>query len=1008
MKPAIGPARLSRRFAAVAALILLGLISAWADLQLLSVPTATTVSSASAGGDSYMPIVSADGRYVLFASTANNLTPDSSNVISLSPTPLKMNLYRRDRSNATTTLVSVNLAGTGANDDCTPIALSTNGQFALFESSASDLIAGDTNGLSDVFVRDIEAGNTVLVSVSTNGFVGNNASADSAMTPDGRFVAFASRAYNLISADTNATMRDVFVRDLVSGTTTLASVGAWGNLFFASSDSPGITPDGRYVVFHSTATNMVPGIVTTDEIYVRDLVANNTSIISTNARAYFSGPPLNPLYSENHVISTNGEFVAFETYRYSPPFSNLLFRANLQNGQFVLVATNGALGQGHALDMTADGRYVAFIGKPDPAVSSTTCVFVWDGESATARIISTNLSGAVPTNSECSHAAFDATGQVLSFLSTATNLTTNVVSSEPHLYLHELATGVAKLVDVTINGTGSTGTLWGAQSLNSGGRFVAFDSDSLGLVSNDDNQSTDVFLRDLATESTELISIRSANFASETAGYGYNNQRPSMSADGRYAAFATSEGFSPSSTNRRTAVFARDLLNQTNILVSADTNALVNGNGGSFQPIISGNGRYVAFASFANNLVPGDANKNSDVFIRDLATGVTSLVSTNRFGTGSGDGPSRLPFISHDGRFVLFYSKAANLSSGGFAFDTENVYLRDRALGTNYALTMGGASTASMTPDGRFVAFNGALASSSTPMVYVWDSLAARRVYTNTGLSASGASISPSGRFLAYYDGNLRVVDRIANTNVSTVLPIGLRLGFKFSNDERTVIYSTRVAKMNPDTNGVEDVFIFDLRTAANTLISRSTNLVSAANGRSISPDISADGRFIVFASDATDLAPSDSNRSRDVFLHDRQNGTTTLLSVSSYAARSANRTSSAPVFSGDGSTVMFQTFASDLAEHDFNQGMESLFLRLPSANPVFAGQIVYSPASGQPPTIAWIAPPGKSYAVEFKNELTDATWQPLNANVSIANNIGNVVDPNPSPNHRFYRVVAN
>jgi hypothetical protein len=286
---------------------------------------------------------------------------------------------------------------------------------------------------------------------------------------------------------------------------------------------------------------MVPGVVTINEIYVRDLVANNTSVISTNARAYFPGPPLTSLYSENHVISTNGQFVAFETYRYSPPFSNLLFRANLQNNQFELVATNGALGQGHALDMSADGRYVAFVGKAGLS-PYTTAVFIWDAESATTRIISTNLNGVVPTNSECSQAAFDATGRFLSFLSSATNLTTNIVSTEFHLYLHELATGITKLMDVTTSGAGSTGTLWGAQSLNPGARFVAFDSDSQGLVANDGNQSSDVFLRDLATGSTELISIRATNFASGTAGYGYNNQRPSISVDGRFAAFAANEG----------------------------------------------------------------------------------------------------------------------------------------------------------------------------------------------------------------------------------------------------------------------------------------------------------------------------------------------------------------------------------------------------------------------------------------------------------------------------------
>ncbi len=103
----------------------------------------------------------------------------------------------------------------------------------------------------------------------------------------------------------------------------------------------------------------------------------------------------------------------------------------------------------------------------------------------------------------------------------------------------------------------------------------------------------------------------------------------------------------------------------------------------------------------------------------------------------------------------------------------------------------------------------------------------------------------------------------------------------------------------------------------------------------------------------------------------------------------------------------MFQSFASDLVEQGFNQGIDAFFLRLPSTNPVFAGQIVYVPGTAQPPTITWIAPPGKSYRVEFRNDLTDPSWQPLNGNVSILGDIGQATDLAPSPNHRFYRIVA-
>ena len=137
-----------------------------------------------------------------------------------------MNVFLRDRTNATTTLVSVNLTGTnGGNGDSLPAGLSTDGRYVLFESSASDLVADDTNGVSDVFVRDMVTGTTMPVSVSTDGDLGNGASRSAVMTPDGRYVAFVSAANNLVPDDTNG-IADVFLRDLQLGTTLLVSAGA--------------------------------------------------------------------------------------------------------------------------------------------------------------------------------------------------------------------------------------------------------------------------------------------------------------------------------------------------------------------------------------------------------------------------------------------------------------------------------------------------------------------------------------------------------------------------------------------------------------------------------------------------------------------------------------------------------------------------------------------------------------------------------------------------------------
>ena len=243
--------RFARRSWLMAALVTGLSLSALAQsLQLVSVPDPTQPPPAGGGGDSWGPTLSHDGRYVLFSSTANNLMlATNNNPIPLN-VPAMLNVFLRDRTNATTSLVSVNVSGVaGGNGDSVAIDISTNGRYALFESSASDLVPGDTNNATDVFVRDLVSGATVLVSVNTNGVAGNGTSGSSAITPDGRYVAFVSTASDLVPSDTNG-IPEIFVRDLQTGTTVLASVGAAStSTLYPSPNSaaPVITPDGRYV-----------------------------------------------------------------------------------------------------------------------------------------------------------------------------------------------------------------------------------------------------------------------------------------------------------------------------------------------------------------------------------------------------------------------------------------------------------------------------------------------------------------------------------------------------------------------------------------------------------------------------------------------------------------------------------------------------------------------------------------------------------------------------------------
>src|ERR1035437_1810679 len=202
-------------------------------VQLLSARNPSVPLPAGGDDNSAVPGLSPDGRFVVFTSAANDLVPSGNSVYAL-------NVFLRDRASNTTVLASGNLNGTGGGNGNSMLGqVSTNGQFVVFQSDASNLVPNDTNWVTDIFVSDLVAGTTTLVSVSTNGGSANGASTDPVITPDGRYVAFISQASNLVPGDTNG-IPDVFVRDLIAGTNCLVSVGAL--LVSGSSSSTVATP----------------------------------------------------------------------------------------------------------------------------------------------------------------------------------------------------------------------------------------------------------------------------------------------------------------------------------------------------------------------------------------------------------------------------------------------------------------------------------------------------------------------------------------------------------------------------------------------------------------------------------------------------------------------------------------------------------------------------------------------------------------------------------------------
>lgn len=1021
--------------------------AAGAGFQLVSALDGSVNPPAGGNGDSYLPIASPDGHYVLFASTANNLVLTNTGG-PVPTTPLHtLNVFLRDRVNGTTTLVSANSAGNGGNGNSFPTGISTNGQFAVFESAATDLAPGDANSANDVFVRDILGGTTTLVSVNTNGIPGNGTSRNSAITPDGRYVVFVSEATDLVPNDTNG-IPDIFVRDLQGGTTALVSVGAVSTastMLLNGSAAPTITPDGRYVAFDSTATNLVTGVQTgSDEVYVRDLVGGTTIWVSTNAQSIFQSVLGTPNEISCHqAISADGQFVAFEACTTNLTGTNtpgVVLRYNLQTGLSDIVCTNAnapltsPLENVNNLDLTPDGRFIAYVANSTNA-GGNTVIYLWDAQTGTNILISADMTSGLPVIGNCDVPVVNSSGQFVAFLSNGTNLTANTLDLTTNisallggynLYLRDTQAGSTTLVDADTNGVGIKVAAQIIPVLSDDGSLVFFDRIDGSLVPGDNNHDWDVFAFNATNGTAELISVHDPALPSQTPN-GFSALYPfSVSTNGQYITFASlADNLAASVTNGYQNVFVRDLALGTNTLASMATNGWTTTNS-SGEPTISGDGRYVAFSSDASTLVPGNINssKTRNVFVRDLQAGTTALVSFYYYNTNSsGNGDSYTPVISGDGRFVLFHSKASNVAVWANTLGIENLILGDMQTLTNYALTTGGIYSASMTPDGHYVAFAGVANGISGNRLYVWDSQAAVMIYTNASITVTNVAISPDGRWIAYLgSSSLSAYDLVGQTNcVIGSGPFPLRGGLQFSADDRFLAFSTKAALSVADMNGTFDVYLHDFQTGSNLLVSQNFNSTGAANGASDMPAISPNGRFVAYRSVASDIVPGDTNGVADLFVFDQVNNTTVAVTVNQAGSATANSWSLMPVFSGDSSNLVFESYAANLPAPGFNEWSAIYEFNLASF-PFVAGQggsdptnsasvffvQLIPPGASQYPGVNWPVAPGKTYQAQFKNDLTDTNWQNVNGSVIILGGTAQINDLSPSPNRRFYRVILN
>lgn len=279
------------------------------DVYVRDGQTGTTLASVDSGGilgnsGSFNGSISADGRFVAFLSSASNLIAGDTNG--------KPDIFVRDRQSGQTTRVSVDSSGAQANDYSVTTSISADGRFVVFSSHATNLVPGDTNGLDDVFVHDRQSGLTTRASCDSAGVQGNGASMigpqSGGISVDGRFVAFWSHATNLVPGDTNG-FSDVFVRDVPNGQTIRVSVGPAGAQGNSPSEKAAISADGRFVAFRSQSSNLVSGDVNfAPDVFVHALLSGETALVSVDsAGAQAIGT------SDWPSISADGRFISFHS-----------------------------------------------------------------------------------------------------------------------------------------------------------------------------------------------------------------------------------------------------------------------------------------------------------------------------------------------------------------------------------------------------------------------------------------------------------------------------------------------------------------------------------------------------------------------------------------------------------------------------------------------------------------------------------------------------------------------
>lgn len=366
--------------------------------------------------------------------------------------------------------------------------------------------------------------------------------------------------------------------------------------------------------------------------------------------------------------------------------------------------------------------------------------------------------------------------------------------------------------------------------------------------------------------------------------------------------------------------YSSNALAQKPVLISVQSADVASGSGLSEDPVVSANGRFVAFESFAFNIVPDGSNGRKDVFYRDLQTGITTLVSVNLAGTGGGNGDSQNPAISADGRFVTFESRASNLVAND-SNTFSDVFVRDMQTGVTTLVSLNSAGAAS----GNGESFSPTISANGRVVAFQSSSSNLSSIDTNNKLDVFARDLQTGTTHVVSC--NVGCTASGNNDSFTTNVPKDKAPRANISNDGRVVVFESRATDlvtipMAP--NGFTEVFARDFQAGTTTLLSVNMQGTMSVGGEV--PVISGDGRFAVFQSLAPDITANDSGSGLDLFRRDLQTGTTAMVSATITNTGSGGPSNNGyfPVISTDGRYITFQSNAKDYVANDSNNGYDA------------------------------------------------------------------------------------